>query len=173
MENGEEKIAYIMDGLLMSENTGEEIDPRLYFNNFRFKLYITSLRAAIAIHLMKHHDMCFPLVFDDVFDSSDFRNRTLIKDFIKSIALTYDRVIGKNKKDKLQIIFFTQDGMLASGVFDGLHKSKNPAKMVRLFSKKDSDQDDDIYLEKIKGLPEVKGGRINKYRNLYDTIKEV
>ncbi len=46
--------------------------------------------------------------------------------------------------------------MLASGVFDGLHKSKNPAKMVRLFSKKDSDQDDDIYLEKIKGLPEVK-----------------
>ena len=173
MENGEEKIAYIMDGLLMSENTGEEIDPRLYFNNFRFKLYITSLRAAIAIHLMKHHDMCFPLVFDDVFDSSDFRNRTLIKDFIKSIALTYDRVIGKNKKDKLQIIFFTQDEMLASGVFDGLHKSKNPAKMVRLFSKKDSDQDDDIYLEKIKGLPEVKGGRINKYRNLYDTIKEV
>lgn len=143
MENGEEKIAYIMDGLLMSENTGEEIDPRLYFNNFRFKLYITSLRAAIAIHLMKHHDMCFPLVFDDVFDSSDFRNRTLIKDFIKSIALTYDRVIGKNKKDKLQIIFFTQDEMLASGVFDGLHKSKNPAKMVRLFSKKDSDQDDD------------------------------
>lgn len=58
-------------------------------------------------------------------------------------------------------------------MFDGLHKSKNPAKMVRLFSKKDSDQDDDIYLEKIKGLPEVKGGRINKYRNLYDTIKEV
>ena len=45
-----------------AENTGEEMILRLYFNNFRvLKAHITSLRAAIAIHLMKHHDMCFPV----------------------------------------------------------------------------------------------------------------
>lgn len=173
IENGVEKIAEIMDGQLMLDRTGEKLDPRLYFNNFRFKLYITSLRAAIAIHLMKHYDMSFPLVFDDVFDSSDFNNRALINEFIESVALTYDRVIGNNKKGGLQIIFFTQDEMLASGVLDGLRNSRKSAKMVRLFNKKYSDKNDDISLDRINNLPGEKGGRINKYSNLYDIVKEI
>lgn len=97
------------------------ISPREYFNNFRFKLYLISLKVAIAFHIMKERKIAFPLIFDDVFDSSDFQNRLKTKEFIQHIFSTYER-LGIHPKP-LQLIFFTQDEVIAESIYEGITES--------------------------------------------------
>lgn len=97
------------------------ISPREYFNNFRFKLYLISLKVAIAFHIMKERKIAFPLIFDDVFDSSDFQNRLKTKEFIQHIFSTYERLDIHPKP--LQLIFFTQDEVIAESIYEGITES--------------------------------------------------
>lgn len=120
----------VFNGMLFSKSSDEEIDPRNYFNNFRFKIYIISFRIAIALFLMKTYNIRFPLIFDDVFDSSDFKNRARIDDFIEAVSIGYKEIVENDKK--LQIIFFTQDEVLANGVFKGLNKTQNSVQLLKL-----------------------------------------
>ncbi len=120
----------VFNGMLFSKSSNEEIDPKNYFNNFRFKIYIISLRIAVALFLMKTYNIRFPLIFDDVFDSSDFKNRAKIDDFIEAVSIGYEEIVENDKK--LQIIFFTQDEVLANGVFKGLNKTQNSVQLLKL-----------------------------------------
>lgn len=138
----------MFNGNLKLKGGSETINPRYYFNNFRFKLYLVSLKVAMAFYIMQTRKISFPLVFDDIFDSSDFTNRKSSKDYFNKIFQVYDEL--KILEDKpLQIIFFTQDEVIAESIYDGIcdlwKKSGNAsftdecypprkAKLVRLFT---------------------------------------
>ena len=163
--NGEE--ISLFNGKLVVKEDKSEIEPRDYFNNFRFKLYLMSLRIAIAFQVMRTRHISFPLMFDDVFDSSDFTNRVKTNKFINKIFDLYKK-LGIND-NPLQIIFFTQDEVIAESVYEGIISSaENPcqkpnAMFVRLFSVfPDSEiiKDDDIRIE-----------NEDWFYNLYDSIR--
>lgn len=119
--NGDEKW---FNGMLEWIETGKLIEPRNYFNNFRFKLYLTSIRISIAFSIMKSKKINFPLIFDDIFDSSDFSNRLKAKPYFGNIVKLYKELKISDKP--LQIIFFTQDEVIAECVYRGI--SPNPIK---------------------------------------------
>lgn len=155
------------NGMLVIKENKKEIEPRDYFNNFRFKLYLMSIRIAIAFHVMRTRHISFPLMFDDVFDSSDFRNRVNTNKFIKKIFTLYK---GLNISDKsLQIIFFTQDEVIAESVYDGIMSSSENSRekiktmFVRLFSafpESEIRKDEEVRIEKEEW-----------FYNLYDIIR--
>lgn len=160
----------LIDGYLYKKDSSDKIDPRHYFNNFRFKIYIISYRVAIALFLMKTYNIRFPLVFDDVFESSDFINRTGIDKFIKAILQSYIEIVGDDHM--LQIIFFTQDEVLATGVFRGLNDNGHSVSLVNLFSIEEADNNDYQSLQDIKPKTEP-STRIDGFINLCDTIKSI
>lgn len=114
-KSGEEKW---FNGMLEWKATGRGIDPRQYFNNFRFKLYLASIRISIAFAIMKTKKISFPLIFDDIFDSSDFSNRLKAKPYFQNIIKLYYEL--KISDTPLQVIFFTQDEVIAESVYDGI-----------------------------------------------------
>lgn len=114
-KSGEEKW---FNGMLEWKDTGRGIDPRQYFNNFRFKLYLASIRVSIAFAIMKTKKISFPLIFDDIFDSSDFSNRLKAKPYFQNIIKLYYEL--KISGTPLQVIFFTQDEVIAESVYDGI-----------------------------------------------------
>lgn len=163
--NGEE--VGLFNGMLVVKEDNTKIEPRDYFNNFRFKLYLISLRIAIAFQVMRTRHISFPLMFDDVFDSSDFTNRVKTNEFIKKIFDLYKKL--KINDNSLQIIFFTQDEVIAESVYEGIMSSaENPcqkpnAMFVRLFSAFPESEimgDDDIRIE-----------NEDWFYNLYDSIR--
>ncbi|MDE7418996.1 MAG: AAA family ATPase [Muribaculaceae bacterium] len=156
----------LFNGMLKVKATDIEIDPRNYLNNFRFKLYLISIRIAIAFHIMKTRSISFPLMFDDVFDSSDFSNRISTKEFFGKIADLYAEL--EISDTPLQMIFFTQDEVIAESVFDGMSFDKegqprdSDVMFVRLYSVfpyQDNVDKKDIQTE--NGV---------NYYNLYDEI---
>lgn len=171
----------LFNGKLQLKSSQTQIDPRYYFNNFRFKLYLVSLKVAIAFYIMKSRKISFPLIFDDIFDSSDFTNRVYSKDYFNKIFKAYHK--HKILKDKpLQIIFFTQDEVIAESIFDGIcdlrkDKSNNTdreeyyperdIKLVRLFTPSESDKDDKFYIS-----TNGKNGYPEYAFNLYDMIRQ-
>lgn len=54
----------------------KERTPRECLNTFRFTLYVVALKIALACAAMQIARIAFPIVLDDVFDASDFNNRT-------------------------------------------------------------------------------------------------
>lgn len=86
--------------------------PREYFNSFRYKLYCVSLKIAVAFIMKELFGINFPLVFDDVFYSSDFTNRDRVCNFIRNIYQCHDRIFGDEESKRLQMIFFTHDDMI-------------------------------------------------------------
>ncbi len=109
----------VFDGRLqLKRDPSRKINPDDYYNNFRYKLYLISIRIAISFFIMKSRKLDFPLIFDDIFDSSDFSNRLSTKDYFKKIYSLFNRL--KISERPLQIIFFTQDEVIGRSVFDGI-----------------------------------------------------
>lgn len=119
-EKSIEKNTVLFSGKLRKkgDDTGDTVEPRWYFNNFRFKLYIVSIKVALAFHIMKTTGNLFPLIFDDIFDCSDFPNRLSSKRFFQDIFKVYHELKIANKD--LQIILFTQDEVIANCVYQAM-----------------------------------------------------
>lgn len=168
----------IFDGNLKVKTKEERINPREYFNNFRFKMYLVSLRIGMAFYIMRSRGVRFPLIFDDIFDSSDFPNRVSTKKFFQKIMEIY---ASENISDSLlQIIFFTQDEIIAESVYSGIYQEKNEWTETprRVASENGSvvlgrifpadywrDQDKKCGYDKING-------DVHWFINLYDPIKQ-
>lgn len=113
------KVVKYFNGELRYREDETRLNPRYYFNNFRFKLYLVSLKVAIAFYIMNTRKIAFPLIFDDIFDSSDFTRRRSSKEYFYKIFKVYhDLEILEGTP--LQIIYFTQDEVIAESVFDGI-----------------------------------------------------
>lgn len=166
-DSGNENEQGPFNGKLVIKEDKTEIEPRDYFNNFRFKLYLMSIRIAIAFHVMRTRHISFPLMFDDVFDSSDFSNRVKTKKFINKIFTLYKELEISDRS--LQIIFFTQDEVIAESVYDGIISSaesrcqKVKTMFVRLFStfpESEIRKEEDVRIENEEW-----------FYNLYDIIR--
>lgn len=108
--------------------------PRQFLNNFRFKLFCVSLKVALAFTCSAITGLVFPIVMDDVFDSSDFSNRLNIRKFITNLFRVHDEIF--KEQYPLQIIFFTQDDVVGEAVVRGIreYNPKGGVKYSRLFS---------------------------------------
>ena len=102
----------------LNRNAIGEVSPRKYLNTFRFKLYCVALKVSLCICCSKLYGIEFPLVIDDVFDSSDFNNRERIRDFIRHLFQSYSELLPG--KHPLQLLFFTQDDVIGDSVFRGI-----------------------------------------------------
>ena len=103
----------------VSGQENRPIHPRGYLNTFKFKLFCVAMKLALCCVAKKIYNMNYPLVIDDVFDASDFDNRISIKEFALEMVSQHDMLMCEDRYN-LQIIFFTQDDLVASQMEKGL-----------------------------------------------------
>lgn len=119
------------------ENTGliksmcAETTPTKYFNTFRFKLFAVALKLSLACCAKLIYNENWPIVIDDIFDSSDFNNRSEINEFIYKLIEAYN-TIDELKIFPFQLIFFTQDEIVGDAVFRGLKESQQKSMLARI-----------------------------------------
>lgn len=107
-------------------------NPIEYFNTFRFKMFAVSLKIALACCAKSIYNINWPIVIDDVFNSSDFSNRSRMGDYIDRICEEYDQLPKVGDMD-LQLIFFTQDDVIGDAIYKGLISKSKSAQLVRLY----------------------------------------
>lgn len=124
-------------------NSLGNINPRKYLNTFRFKIYCVALKISLAFTCAKLYETNAPIVIDDVFDSSDFSNRAIIKRFIKHIFDAHRKIFDENQK--LQMIFFTQDDVIADSVYKGIFETEGfqNVEYSRIFDYMEADENDE------------------------------
>lgn len=129
-------------GDLKSE-TRIEVNPRSYLNTFRYKLFCVALKLALLCISKEAYNLNFPFVIDDVFDSSDFDSRLRLNDFMKDMFEMHNALLPDDKY-ALQLIFFTQDDLIANQVYKGLigKTEKNKVKFSQIFDYHECDDKD-------------------------------
>lgn len=114
----------------------KRLEPRLYFNTFRHKLFCFTLKLAILCCEMELNGYAMPVVVDDVFNSSDFNNRRDICSCVESLTRGYNEIAARHGADSsdiaIQLIFFTQDEVIGENVYKGLVRGGNKAILARL-----------------------------------------
>lgn len=109
-----------------------ESQPRIYFNTFRFKMFVVSLKIALACCAKAIYKKNWPIVIDDVFSSSDFNNRTQMREFIDNVCEIY-YTLRQVEGMEFQLIFFTQDDVIGDAVYQGLKDRKKDVRLMRLY----------------------------------------
>lgn len=111
----------------LNVNDVEDMSPVLYFNTFRLKLFCVALKLGLLCCAKKIHGINIPFVVDDVFDSSDFSNRTRIRSFMREMFKAHDKALLNSSESNpvnieypLQMIFFTQDNIIGENVYRGI-----------------------------------------------------
>lgn len=110
------------------------IDPILYLNSFRFKLYTLCLKIGMAFSVMQLLKISFPIVLDDVFYSSDFSNRENVCFFVRETFELYNENIKPKTGLPLQIIFFTHDEVVLEAAVNGMEGLDESFKYGRVFN---------------------------------------
>lgn len=145
------------------------IKPRQYLNTFRFKLFCVAVKIALGCVVKETYDINYPFIIDDVFDSSDFDSRLQLKQFIENIISCHDRLLNDNKY-AMQLLFFTQDDLIANQLYKGLLASKGEGnvKLGRIYDYHETNNTD------IKSLASRNSSNTidnNIYISLEDNIK--
>lgn len=91
--------------------------PEQYLNTFRFKLFCMTLKMAIAFAMKRFYKINFPIVIDDVFYSSDFAHRSMVKDFFRLFFLKHKELFDNHD---LQVILLTHDDVVIEAAFRGI-----------------------------------------------------
>lgn len=125
--------------------------PQLYLNTFRFKVFCVALKVSLAIYSQQLHHINFPIIIDDVFDSSDFTNKEKIQEFVEYIFNVHEEIFKEKYKSTqlslppLQFIFFTQDDVIADSVYRAikLGKVQTSVKLSRIFNYTEATKEDE------------------------------
>lgn len=142
-----------------------EKEPGLYLNTFRHKLFCFAMKLSLACCAMKLDNCMYPIIVDDVFDASDFKNRNQINRIIQKLIEQYKTF--SEGKDNLQIILFTQDEIIAEKVFKGLTNGSNKARLERLVHPAN-------YMREEGKQIDIKLGAVNQtalFHSVFDSIK--
>lgn len=125
-----------------------DVDPRKYLNTFRFKIYCVALKISLAFTSSQLYGINTPIVIDDVFDSSDFANREMIRSFISHIFEAHEKIFGH--RQELQLIFFTQDDVIADSVYRGIanHQGFDKVEYSRIYDYTECEDSDEEEIEK-------------------------
>lgn len=152
--------------IIYKDVNGNEVStrPRDYLNSFRYKLFNMTLKIAMAFSAMRLNKIIHPIVFDDVFYSSDFENRNRIEEFIARTYEAYEKFVREGNKNcpDLQLIFLSHDDIIVDAIRGGIHtldgtRVKMPNVIYgRLFDYREMNRQEDI----------VKVG-IHEFNNLY------
>lgn len=133
--------------------------PSGYFNTFRLKLFCVAFKLALFCSAQEIHHINMPFIVDDIFDSSDFNNRSRINEFIEELVESYNSVIDSDLYP-LQLIFFTQDTLIGENVYKGLRHAMKPGtriKYARIFRPSEEKSDDSDRIEcELEGYGKVK-----------------
>lgn len=96
------------------------IHPRAYLNTFKYKLFCVALKLAMSCVAKSIYNINFPFIIDDVFNASDFNSRIKLRQFMAELIHQHNDLMKKDAKYNLQIIFFTQDELIAEQVERGI-----------------------------------------------------
>lgn len=128
-------LASLEVNLVVSDGRGEEhfVDyPQDYFNTFRFKLFCVTLKVALALSLYERWGIKAPVMIDDVFESSDFRHRVGVDVYIRSIVDSARNLTARY--EGLQFLVFTQDELVAEGLYNGCVRGNTPVCLAKVLS---------------------------------------
>lgn len=148
--NDKEIQQYSIKVLIQPRNPITEIteeihdDPRRFLNTFRFKMFCFLLKFAITCGMKKLYKVNLPFIVDDVFEASDFTHRTGIGELIGSLYDVHDNIEGLSDLP-LQLIFFTQDNLIADTINKELLYRNLDVKFSRIFDYYDADDNDIIF----------------------------
>lgn len=87
----------------------KSIDPKKYFNSFRYKIFCGTIAIAIALASRKNTGINLPLILDDEFFASDIINRSEFENYFKQIILMYKEITPDLP---FQFILFTHDELI-------------------------------------------------------------
>lgn len=143
--------------ILYKDANGNEVSttPRKYLNSFRYKLFNMSLKIAMAFSAMRLNKIIHPIIFDDVFYSSDFENRNRVEEFIIKTYDAYEKFVRDGNKNcpDLQLIFLSHDDIILDAIRGGMHLSEKPDGPAlnviygRLFDYREMNREEDIVEE--------------------------
>ncbi|WP_370086902.1 AAA family ATPase [Ekhidna sp.] len=122
-----EETSKIITAKVFSEKKSLFVDPKKYYNTFRYKLFSTIVGLSIAIATRIQYRVNLPLLFDDVFNSGDFENKAKMYGFIESVLKYFNEYTPDLP---LQMIYFTHDETLFDSLYSNL---ENEDRMI--FSK--------------------------------------
>lgn len=97
-------------------STYEPLSPEKYLNTFRYKLYCMTLKIAIAFAMKKFYKMNFPIVIDDLFYSSDFEHREMVRLFFRILFFKHRELFSND----LQVIFLSHDEVVLEAAYRGI-----------------------------------------------------
>lgn len=108
-------------------------------------MFCVSLKLAFLCISKEAYNVNFPFVIDDVFDSSDFDSRLKLNDFTKELIEMHNTLLPEEKY-ALQLVFFTQDDLIANQIYKGLlaKVEKNRVKFSQIFDYHECDYQEDI-----------------------------
>lgn len=152
---------------LRDDNIMVDFPPEKYLNTFRYRLYCMTLKIAIAMAMMDFYKFNFPVLMDDVFHSSDFSHRIMVRDFFIRIIKAYQEWFGKND---LQIILFSHDEVVVKaakrGFCDMMDGSMVNFKMM--FDYREADSPSHISLPCEKDVNSMGDNEINMINLAYE-----
>lgn len=96
--------------------------PRNLYNTFRFKLFVVCLKVSMAICAQRIHHILFPIIIDDIFDASDFANRSNIHFTVADLLTSYKQHFYQKDNYPLQFIVFSQDELITDGFYKALRR---------------------------------------------------
>ena len=114
-----------------------------YFNTFHFRLFCAMVGISIAVASRKITGINLPLVFDDIFYSSDFEKRLRIEEFIEKLF----KLFKEFTPDKpLQLIIFTHDQVVFESAISAVQQVENePIQFGKLFPYQEAEKKEDFY----------------------------
>lgn len=138
--------------------------PRAYLNTFKYKLFGVALKFALFIVAKDIYSINYPFIIDDVFNASDFESRINLKDFIEELVENHNKLLG-DTANPLQLIFFTQDDLIAQQVEKGVRLGseflyKNNIRFARIFD----------YYEILDDQSKISEDNGQKFLSLEDSI---
>lgn len=89
---------------------GVHINPAIYFNTFRYKLFSTALSLALVLVIRDQVGINFPIVFDDPFLGFDTTDRDRMVSFARRMATIIESYAAPYRP--IQVISFTHNWQL-------------------------------------------------------------
>lgn len=139
-EKGEFKMTIKLENLDDDSNS-VPFQPREYLNTFRYKLYCMTLKFAIAFTIKKFYKLNFPIVVDDIFYSSDFSHRNMVRDYFRMLFKKHNELFP-NADQQLQVIFFSHDEVVIEAAYRGIRDAGQVVNWQFLYDYREARKDD-------------------------------
>lgn len=136
------------------------ITPSKFYNTFRYKLFCMMLRVAVAFAIKKRENINFPLIWDDVFYASDYKNRNQVVKFISKIHKAHNLIFTGPNAMPLQFICFTHDELIIDAFHTASREKENPEMKDTIFGRL-------FHFEEVDKKTDLQKIGDNEFINLY------